>query len=122
MSLKEKCEILLAVCKECKERHTDMREQDRDPDFFEEVKPYADKYHALLEEWREDTLTWIREKKPKYIHPGQVMNLEDMMKQFIVQSFYKRTGLKRFIQSIQSTEYTLKTIITGIDEVGDLDE
>ena len=46
MNLEEKCRILLSVCKECLERHTEMRELDRDPDFFIEVKPYADKYHA----------------------------------------------------------------------------
>ena len=122
MSLKEKCTTLLVVCGECRQRHTQMREEDREPDFFQEVKPYADKYHTLLDEWAEDSYEWIRKKKPKYIHPGQIANLEDVMKQFIVQSFYKRTGLKRFAQSIQSTEYTLKTILTAIDEVGDLDE
>lgn len=114
MRLAEKCEILLAVCKECRQRHTDMREQNREPDFFNEVKPYADKYHALIDEWAEDAYEWIREEKPKYTHPAQIANLTDAMKQFIVQSFYKKTGLKRFQQSIQSAEYTLKTFLDAL--------
>lgn len=116
MQLKEQCEILLNVCAECRARHTEMREQDREPDFFEEVKPYADKYHALLDEWAEQSYEWIRTKKPKYTHPAQIENLHDAMKQFIVQSFYKKTGLKRFVLSIQSAEYTLKTFIEALEK------
>lgn len=116
MSLAEKCKTLLVVCAECRQRHTDMREQDREPDFFKEVKPYADRYHALLDEWAEDSYEWIKEAKPKYTHPAQIANLVDSMKQFIVQSFYKKTGLKRFVKSIQSAEYTLKTFLDALEE------
>ncbi|AOV08038.1 YppE family protein [Sporosarcina ureilytica] len=119
MSLIEKCKILLTVCAECRQRHTDMREQDREPDFFNEVKPYADKYHALLDEWAEESYEWIKVAKPKYTHPVQIETLTDGMKQFIVQSFYKKTGLMRFVQSIQSAEYTLKTFIDALEEEGE---
>ena len=119
MSLKEKCEILLSVCTECRQRHTDIREQNREPDFFNEVKPYADKYHALLDEWAEESYEWVKSAKPKYVHPVQIESLTDQMKQFIVQSFYKKTGLKRFVQSIQSAEYTLKTFIDALEREGE---
>ena len=62
--------------------------------------------------------TWIRENRPRYVHPSQVANLTDAMKQFIVQSFYKKTGLKRFAQSVQSAEYTLKTFIDALEKEG----
>ena len=42
------------------------------------------------------------------------------MEQFVVQSFYKGTSKKRFIQSIQSTQYTLSILKRKIDE-GDED-
>ena len=32
---RENVEILLSVCKECQDRHAQMRELDRDPDFFD---------------------------------------------------------------------------------------
>lgn len=119
MSLKEKCEILLSVCGECRARHTEMRRLDRDPDFFEEVKPYADKYHALLDDWAEQSYAWIKIAKPQYVHPVQIDSLTDSMKQFIVQSFYKKTGVKRFVLSIQSAEYTLKTFLDALEKEGE---
>lgn len=116
MSLKEKCETLLTVCADCRERHTTMRAENREPDFFKEVKPYADQYHTLLDEWAEQSYEWIKIAKPKYVHPAQIANLTDAMKQFIVQSFYQKTGLKRFAQSIQSAEYTLKTFLDALEK------
>ena len=38
------------------------------------------------------------------------------MMQFFVQSFYKETSKKRFIQTIQAAQYTLQTFILAIDE------
>ena len=37
-------------------------------------------------------MQWIKIAKPKYVHPVQMDTLTDGMKQFIVQSFYKKTG------------------------------
>lgn len=115
MNLREKTEILLSVCGECRERHTQMRELDREPDFFIEVKPYADRYHTMLDEWTEEVSEFIKTAKPKYVHPIQIESLNDSMKQFIVQSFYQKTGKKRFVLSINSAEYTLKTILEALD-------
>ncbi len=115
MNLKEKTEILLSVCGECRERHAQMRELDREPDFFIEVKPYADRYHTMLDEWTEEVSEFIKTAKPKYVHPIQIESLNDSMKQFIVQSFYQKTGKKRFVLSINSAEYTLKTILDALD-------
>ncbi|NYF24539.1 YppE family protein [Sporosarcina sp. JAI121] len=114
MNLIEKTEILLSVCKECFERHAHMRELDREPDFFIEVKPYADKYHTMIDEWTEEISGFIKTAKPKYVHPIQIETLTDSMKQFIVQSFYQKTGKKRFVLSINSAEYTLKTILDAL--------
>ncbi|KXH81986.1 YppE family protein [Sporosarcina sp. HYO08] len=116
MNLIEKTTKLLSVCGECLERHAHWRELDRDPDFFIDVKPYADEYHALLDEWTTEIYEFIKMAKPKYVHPVQIESLNDSMKQFIVQSFYKKTGKSRFVHSIQSAEYTLKTILDALRE------
>ncbi len=115
MNLQQKTERLLAVCRECFERHVQMRELDREPDFFIEVKPYADQYHTLLDEWTVEVSEFIKTAKPKYVHPVQIDSLNDSMKQFIVQSFYQKTGKKRFVLSINSAEYTFKTILNAIE-------
>lgn len=97
-----------------------MRELDCEPDFFNEVKPYADINHKLLDDWSDEMRQLIRTEKPKYVHLQQIESLNDSMKQFIVQSFYAKTGKKRFILSINSAMYTLKTVIDALQsEQGD---
>jgi hypothetical protein len=118
MTLIEKTERLLSVCEECLERLPAMRELDREPDFFEEVKPYADTNHRLLDEWTEEIRMWIQKDKPKYVHLHQIESLNESMKQFIVQSFYAKTGKKRFILSINSATYTLRTVLDELQRVG----
>lgn len=118
ITLLEKTEQLLSVCDECLTRHTMMRESGHEPDFFTEVKPYADINHRLLEEWTEEIRVLIRNKKPKYVHLHQIESLNDSMKQFIVQSFYSKTGKKRFVLSINSAIYTFKTVFEALQEEG----
>lgn len=116
MTLIEKTNRLLSVCEECQARHKTMRELDREPNFFEEVKPFADEQFAAIDQWVLLILEWIQKKRPKYVHATQIYHTEEAMKQFIVQSFYQKTGKKRFIQSIQSVQYTLKTIVQALKE------
>lgn len=110
MRLQQLTEQLLEVCDECLERHNEMRMEDREPDFYKEVKPYADFWHAAIDEWDVLVQQWIRTNRPKYVRPIQISTLNDLMKQFTVQSFYQKTGKKRFVQSIQSASYTLNTV------------
>lgn len=95
-----------------------MRELEKEPDFFTEVKPYADTNHRLLDEWTNEMRTFIQNEKPKYIHFQQIESLNDSMKQFIVQSFYAKTGKKRFVLSINSATYTLRTILEALPVEG----
>ena len=117
-TLIEKTERLLSVCEECLERLPAMRELGREPDFFAEVKPYADTNHRLLDEWTEEIRKWIREEKPKYVHLHQIESLNESMKQFIVQSFYAKTGKKRFVLSINSATYTFRTVLDELQHEG----
>ncbi|MET3575173.1 YppE family protein [Bhargavaea ullalensis] len=121
MNLFQLTVLLLDECAKCRPRHTQMREEDREPDFFQEVKPYADEVHALIARWKEEMARWIAEARPKHVRMPQVENAADMMTQFIVQSFYKGTGKKRFYQSIQSVQYTLKIILEAMKE-GEADD
>lgn len=116
MKLKQLTLALLEECDECKPRHAWMREEDREPDFFSEVKPYADRVHAMIADWKSEAERWIEAERPKYVRMPQIDNAADMMTQFVVQSFYKGTGKKRFYQSIQSVQYTLKIVLEALEE------
>lgn len=119
MTLKERSLALLEECGKCRDRFYDMRERNADPDFYNEVKPHADKWHQSIDEWQTEALLFIQTKRPKYVHKPQIDNAAEGMGQFVVQSFYKETGKKRFLQTIQAAEYTLQTLLTAIEEKGE---
>lgn len=114
MKLRELTEQLLQECETCKNRFYQMREKDETPDFFHDVKPYADSIQMRLIEWKENATLWIKEHKPKYLHEQQIESTVESMNQFVVQSFYKETSKKRFLQSIHSVQYTLTTFLRYI--------
>ena len=107
---------LVDACEQAIERFYNMRERNAEPDFFKEVKPYADNMRAQLQIWRKLAYEWIIENQPKYMHKQQIDHAYDAMEQFFVQSFYKATSKKRFIQSVQSTKYTLTTLKRYVEE------
>ena len=107
---------LLGACEQAIERFYTMRERNAEPDFFNEVKPYADHMRMQLQRWKTLAYEWIMANKPKYMHTQQIDHAYDAMEQFFVQSFYKATSKKRFIQSVQSTKYTLITLKRYIEE------
>lgn len=115
MSKIEDTKLLLTICDECEQRFYRMRETDHEPDFFEEVKPYADTSHQAIAQWAEEMKVWIQKEKPRYVHEVQVDSLKDSMTQFVVQSFYKATGKKRFILSIRAARYTLQTVLDAMN-------
>ena len=117
MDLQAITATLIDACDLAIERFYNMRERDAEPDFFNEVKPYADEMRIQLQNWRELSYKWISENQPKYMHKQQIDHAYDAMEQFFVQSFYKATSKKRFIQSVQSTKYTLTTLQRCIEEV-----
>ncbi|SOC37610.1 YppE family protein [Ureibacillus acetophenoni] len=116
MTLIEQTKQLIEECDASVDRFFKMREMDATPLFFEEVKPYADRIQAMLNEWQLAANNWIRKNQPKYVHEVQIANVVDAMNQFVVQSFYKETSKKRIIQSIQSVHYTLSNILRFLQE------
>lgn len=119
MSLTSVNNQLLNECDICIERFHRFREEDREPDFFREVQPYAYNIDELLNEWEQLVRPWIQTKRPKYVHPSQIDSLLESMRQFVVQSFYKATSKKRFLKSVHSSKYTLETILQALKEVGE---
>lgn len=119
MTLIEQTTLILKESQSCLARHLKMREMDRTPDFFTEVKPHADKWHTFLIDWREQARLWIEEYRPKHMRIQQIDAAIEAFNQYVVQSFYKETGKKRFAQSIQSTCYTLQTFIHAIEQEGE---
>ncbi|MEC1178274.1 YppE family protein [Metasolibacillus meyeri] len=116
MQLIELTSYLITQCEEAKNRFFHMREFDLQPDFFLEVKPHADLIHEQLLLWQRLAKEWRISYQPKYMHNQQIDQVVDAMEQFTVQSFYKETSKKRFLQSVHSVHYTLSTLLRYLQE------
>ncbi|MGE7694266.1 YppE family protein [Lysinibacillus sp. NPDC094177] len=117
MVLIQQTSELIDECEKCVVRFWQMREEDRTPDFFAEVKPHADVIHQLLKEWQLEANIWIQKNRPKYMHTQQIASAVESMEQFVVQSFYKETSKKRFLDAIHSVSYTLKIFERLVKEI-----
>lgn len=114
--LVEQTNVLIIECERCVARFYRMREQNLIPHFFDEVKPQADYMNDLLQKWQQSANEWIKKHHPKYIHSQQITSVVEAMNQLVVQSFYKETSKKRFIQSVHATSYTLHTFLRYLEE------
>lgn len=117
MNLLKQTETLLQESEECKSRFFKMREENLSPDFFQDVKPHADYIQQLLQQWRQNVLLWIKDNHPKYIYEQQIDSVVEGMNQVVVQSFYKETSKKRFLQLIHSIQYTLTLLLRYMNEM-----
>lgn len=115
MKLLETTTFLLNEAEQCISRFEQMRAEDRSPDFFTEVKPHVTEVDSTIDAWVEEAGLYIQNNRPKYLHPSQVQAVQEGMKQFVVQSFYKETSKKRFYQSVHAVLYTLKTMQTELE-------
>lgn len=109
-------ETLYAECDQSWARFLNMRETAREADFFNEVKPYADRIHAMLGDWQSLAINFIKTENPKYVHVVQIQNAAEQIDQFVVQSFYANTSKKRLYQSIQAAKYTCETLFAALRE------
>lgn len=122
MTVKELSSALFDECGKCLDRFYEMREKDAVPDFYKDVKPYADYWHEKINEWQRESLLYIQQERPKYAHKPTIDTAAEGMAQVFVQSFYKETSKKRFVQTIQAAQYTLQTLMLAIEEIDEKGE
>lgn len=76
-------------------------------DFYNEVKPFADKVEALANEWKPLVEQWIREEKPTHLYPIQINDTYDNMIAACVLVFQKDARRRRLREMIKSIDYVL---------------
>lgn len=76
-------------------------------DFYNEVKPFADKVEALANEWKPLVLQWIHEEKPVHLYPVQVNETYDNIIAASVLVFQKDARRRRLREMIKSINYVL---------------
>jgi hypothetical protein len=91
------------------------REEDYQVDFYNEVKPFADKVQELIDIWRPLAEGWVRYNKPKYVFPIQIKDTYDNLSIVCVTAFQKDTRKRRFYETIKSIDYVLENILDQLE-------
>ncbi|MCM3536923.1 DUF1798 family protein [Priestia endophytica] len=104
-------EKLLSYNEEASNRLKVVKAKEQSADFYEEVKPYAETFFSLLDEWEKAVRKWILESKPKYVHFTQVDAATENLHNVILQSFHKDTRAKQFSKMYISNKYFLESIL-----------
>ncbi|CEA00166.1 hypothetical protein BN1050_00493 [Metalysinibacillus saudimassiliensis] len=110
MTLYQQTTALLEVCEGCLTRFFAMREQAAVPDFFTDVKPFADNWQPQVNDWAQAATAWLADHPQKYMHAVQIESAKEGLNQVIVQSFYKETSKKRFTDTVFAARYTLNSL------------
>lgn len=78
-------------------------------DFYNEVKPFAEKVERLADEWRPLTMDWIHDEKPERLYPIQIHDTYDNIIAASVLVFQKDARRRRLQEMIKSIDYVLET-------------
>jgi hypothetical protein len=91
-------------------------ERKQEPDFFAEVKPFADQVKQALDEWKEMAIPWIKKAQPKHIHEIQIETVGENIEKISVEAFYPSASERRIKQFCRSVEYTLSLLLERLEQ------
>ncbi|TGA97043.1 DUF1798 family protein [Sporolactobacillus shoreae] len=85
-------------------------------DFQNKVKPFADRYQVLIDEWKPLVTDWVMSQKPNYVYPIQIKDTCENLSIVIVTAFQKDTRRRRFIETIKAIDYVLDNVLEQLKE------
>ena len=89
--------------------------EDYEPDFYEQVKPFADKVKEYVEHWLPLAMDFVQTERPLYLHPSQISQTVDNFEVVAIKSFYKKTSLKLQMETFKAVTYVLDQVLVAID-------
>jgi hypothetical protein len=115
-TLKQLTSELLEMNGEVLRIYKETRERGEEGDFYKEVKPFADQAKEKIDHWQEMALKWMKEERPKNLHPSQIINTAENLEMISIQAFFPKASYSRFISHSQSVHYVLKTALDQLSE------
>jgi Bacterial domain of unknown function (DUF1798) len=79
-------------------------------DFYQEVKPFADRIHFRVKEWEPIAREWVIANKPKYLYPIQIKTAAENIGYLGVYVFQKNMKEKRITEMVKSVHYVLNQL------------
>ncbi|MFT8316750.1 MAG: YppE family protein [Sporolactobacillus sp.] len=86
------------------------------PDFYQQVKPFADRTQEVVDQWRPLSEEWLRLEKPRYIYPIQIKDTSENLLIVCVTAFQKDTRRRRFLETIEAINYVLDTMLAELKQ------
>jgi hypothetical protein len=114
--LKVKTQQLLGYVQVGKDQYEARKSSGQEGDFFQEVKPFADKVKNASEEWYKLAKKWVLEERPAFITDNQLQNTLEHLENISIQSFYPKASKKRYKSAVQSTEFVLESILDNVNK------
>ncbi len=84
-------------------------------DFYNEVKPFADEVLEIANEWKKETLAWLKQNKIQYLYPMQIEDTYENLLFISVKAFQTDTRARRFNERIKSIDYVLHKILNQLN-------
>ncbi|MBS4173237.1 YppE family protein [Bacillus sp. FJAT-49736] len=118
--LKHKTRTLAELNQLALKTYQKVRETNVAGDFFQDVKPFADRVKALCDEWLPLAVQWVEETHPKHLHSIQLKNASENIQMVSVRAYYPETSLKKFNSHIQSVDFVLNRLLEVLDQAEEL--
>ena len=71
---------------------------------------------GIVDQWNDLALQWMKDEKPKNLHPSQIINTAENIEMISIQAFFPESSYKRFISHSQSVHYVLVNVLNQISE------
>lgn len=114
MALRESTIALHDLIEEAKSIYAHHRETKEAADFFNTVKPFADRVDEAANLWEREALAFLQEQPQKYVHTAQIVQAADNARRVGAHAHFFDTGKAKFIQSADSALYVLESLQKGM--------
>ena len=109
-------EKLLGCNEEIMQKFEETKQTEIAGDFYREVKPFVDRVKEIMDQWEEKVIAWITNCRPRNLHVNQIESVKEQLEMIAVQAFFPQTSRTRFLNTVHSVDYVLKTILLEIEK------
>ncbi|MDQ0218946.1 DUF1798 family protein [Peribacillus cavernae] len=107
---------LIGFCQRADQIYEDVRSTGKEKDFYNDVKPFADKVQLASLEWADSMKVWMREERFQHLFPQQIDQTVQNLSDVAVQAFFPKTSYKRFKSHVQSVQFILQSALHEINK------
>ncbi|MFC0188585.1 DUF1798 family protein [Fictibacillus aquaticus] len=112
--LLNKTELLILLLEEAREKFASRGEEA--PDFFSEVKPFADKVRDTCDEWLPLAEEFANRTRANYIHGSQISAAAENLQSLSISALQPDMRERRFKDLASSVEYVLHQLRDGLKQ------